>query len=306
MSQKNETLPLVLALLVTGAILAGGFWWFNKKSVDLTSTPSVTNQNERNTLANSANQIPVTFKFPTTVPPGTTITVNGSTSMVQINEAIKRAFEQQFPGTAIATNGQGTGVGLRLLQKGKIDLAAISRPLTSEEKAQGLNAVPIAQDAIAIVVGVDNPFRRGLKKNQVADIFQGKILNWSEVGGEASTIRVINRPSVSGTRQVFQDVVLQGANFGTTTNFTTLERDATTPILRALSQDGISYATYAQVANQRTVRTIAVDGLTPEADNYPYYRILYYVYKQPATPEVETFLGYALSPQGQQAIASGG
>lgn len=53
-----------------------------------------------------------------------------------------------------------------------------------------------------------------------------------------------------------------------------MERDATTPILRALGTDGISYATYAQVANQQTIRTVPVNGLTPEANNYPYQRIL--------------------------------
>ena len=155
------------------------------------------------------------------------------------------------------------------------------------------------------MVGVDNPFRRGLRENQVADIFRGQITNWSEVGGTASTIRVINRPPISGTRQVFQDVVLNDTNFGNSENFTTLERDATTPILQALETDGISYATYAQVANQQTVRTVAVDGLTPEADNYPYSRVLYYVYREPITPEVEAFLGYVLSPQGRDAIATG-
>ena len=66
--------------------------------------------------------------------------------------------------------------------------------------------------------------------------------------------------------------------------------------------DGIGYATYAQVANQRTVRTVAVDGLTPEAANYPYQRTLAYVYQEPASPQVQAFLGYLASPQGKQAI----
>lgn len=308
MSQNNK-LPLILALVCTSAILGGGYWWFNRESVDVTSIPSVTNQNDNNTPSNpdnSANSDAVTFDFPDNVAQGTTINLNGSTSMVQINQAIKKGFEKEFPGTAIATNARGTEIGIELLQKGKIDIAAISRPITEQEQATGLNAVPIARDAIAIVVGVDNPFRRGLRENQVADIFRGKITNWSEVGGNSNTIRVINRPTISGTRQVFQDVVLQATDFGNGANFTTLERDATTPILRALSTDGISYATYAQVANQQTVRTVAVNGLTPEAANYPYYRVLYYIYQEPVTPEVAAFLGYVLSPQGKEAIAFGG
>ena len=317
MSQKNETVPLILALLITGAIVGGGWWWFNNKSVsNVTSTSPAVNPSANNTPADPTNlpnnspgsnsSIPITFSFPTDVASGTAISVNGSTSMVQINQAIKRGFEREFPQTTIATNGQGTGVGIDLLQQGKINIAAISRPLTEQEKATGLNAVPIARDAIAVVVGVNNPFRRGLTKTQVADIFQGKITNWSALGGNLSTIRVINRPPVSGTRQIFQKEALEGANFGTSANFTTLNRDATTPILRALSIDGISYATYAQVANQQTVRTVAIDGFTPEATNYPYYRVLYYAYQEPASPEVEDFLGYVLSPQGQQAILSGG
>ena len=103
-----------------------------------------------------------------------------------------------------------------------------------------------------------------------------------------------------------QNVALNSKTFGNGANFSTLERDATTPILKALGTDGISYATYAQVANQQTVRTVPIDGMTPESDNYPYYRVLYYAYQEPATPEVKAFLGYVLSPQGQKAIASGG
>jgi len=187
---------------------------------------------------------------------------------------------------------------------GNVDIAAISRPLSSQEQAQELVAVPVTEDAIAIVVGDKNPFRKGLTKEQVEKIFQGQITNWSDVGGQSGTIRVINRPAISGTHQAFKEMVLQGENFGTTSNITTLEQDATTPLLRALGTDGIGYATYSQVSNQQTVRTVAVNGLTPEASNYPYQRKLYYAYKKPASPQVQAFLGYVTSPKGKDAIAS--
>jgi len=45
------------------------------------------------------------------------------------------------------------------------------------------------------------------------------------------------------------------------------------------------------------------DGLTPEAPTYPFKRSLYYVYRDANNPAVQAFLGYALSPQGQQTIA---
>ncbi len=315
MSQKNDTIPLVLALLVTAAVITGGFWWLTNKS-DLmardssSSSPQNTETNNRDANNNSppASNIDLnpnnTFSAPTNVPLGTAIAINGSTSMVQINKALKNSFESQFPGTQVIINGQGSNRGIKLLQEGDINIAAISRPLTPQEQAKNLVAVPIVKDAIAVVVGVNNPFRRGLTDTQIKDIFQGKITNWSQVGRKPGTIRVINRPNISGTHQVFQQEVLQGGNFGSGANFSTMERDATTPILRALGTDGISYATYAQVANQQTVRTVAVNGLTPEANNYPYQRILYYVYQQPISSEVEAFLGYTLSSQGQKAIVA--
>lgn len=305
MSQKNETTVLILALLITAALVGGGFWWFSRKGgVNVGTITGGGNNNSQNQQPTGQTSNPTSFAPPTSVPSGTSVRIEGSTSMVQINQALKQSFQQQFPGTTVNTQAGGTDVGIQALLAGNVDLAAISRPLSDREKGQGLVAVPITQDAIAIVVGANNPFRQGLSSNQVEGIFQGQITNWSAVGGTPGTIRVINRPPGSGTRQAFQELVLEGGNFGATPNFTTLDRDATTPLLQALRTDGIGYATYAQVAKQQTVRTVPVDGLIPQAGNYPYQRTLYYTYKQPASPQVQAFLGYLTSSQGQQAIST--
>jgi phosphate transport system substrate-binding protein len=79
-------------------------------------------------------------------------------------------------------------------------------------------------------------------------------------------------------------------------------RDATTPMLKQLGVDGIGYATYGQVADQRTVRVLAIDGSTPEAVAYPYQRPLFYVYRNPADPAVKAFLGLALSGEGKKVV----
>jgi phosphate transport system substrate-binding protein len=303
MTQKNETIPLLLALLITAGIIGSGFWWFTRKSglnIGTFTSKTQSNTPPQDSTASVSN----TFPPPNKVPSGTTVKIDGSTSMVQINQALKNGFMQQFSGTQVTTQAGGSERGIQDLLAGNVDIAAVSRPLTSQEKSQGLVALAISKDAIAIVVGDRNPFRRGLTQEQIVGIFQGKISNWSDIGGSSATIRVINRPVGSGTHQVFREVVLHGANFGTTPNITTMQRDATTPMLRALGSDGISYATYAQVANQRTVRTVAVDGLTPEAATYPYQRTLYYVYKQPASDAVKAFLGYVSSPLGKQIIVT--
>lgn len=308
MSQKNETAVLVLALLITAALLGGGFWWFsNNSSSDISknNNENTPNQPQTPTTSNPPNQTaPVTFSLPSNVAKGTTVRIEGSTSMVQINQALKNGFEKQFPGTTVTATAKGTDAGIQALQQGSVEIAAVSRPLTPQETAQNLVAVPVTKDAVAIVVGEKNPFRKGLTSAQVVGIFQGQITDWSKVGGTPGTIRVINRPPDSGTHQAFKELVLKEGTFGITPNIETLPQDATTPLLQKLQTNGIGYATFAQVANQRTVRTVAVDGLTPEATNYPYQRILYYVYKQPPTPQVKAFLGYATSPQGQQTFSA--
>jgi phosphate transport system substrate-binding protein len=297
MSQPKETAVLVLSLLITGGILGGGVWFFTRNA-NVSSQPQ-----SSPSLPSPPKPTDVTaLAEPTQVAKGTQIKIDGSTSMVGINQALKNNFEQKFPGTSIQTDAKGTDKGILGILTGAIDVAGISRPLTAQEQAQGLAAIPIAKDAIAIVVGQENPFRKGLTQEQIKDIFQGKITNWSQVGGKDAPIKVVNRPAISGTYQTFQALVLGGENFGNTPNFTNLERDATTPLLQALGKNGIGYATYGQIINQQTVRAIAVEGLTPEASNYPYVRTLYYAYKNPLTPSVKDFLGYATSPTGQDAV----
>lgn len=290
-AKAPSPIPYLLSAI---ALLAGGYWWFKQPS-RLTPEPVVIPNRSPNAAVSA-------FPLPPTVPSGTVVDVDGSTSMVMINQNLKRAFEQQFPGTEVETQANGTNQGIQTLLTGMVDVAAISRPLSEAETSQGLQAVEVGNDAIAIVVGVNNPFKGNLTSQQVQGIFQGTIVNWSQVGGPNKMIRVINRPAVSGTHQTFKDLVLNGGNFGSTTNITTLTQDATTPLLRALGNDGIGYGTDQQVVNQKTVRVVPINNAQPGQPKYPYRRTLYYAYQNPATDVAKAFLGFVLSPQGQQAM----
>ncbi|MDY6803416.1 MAG: phosphate ABC transporter substrate-binding protein [Cyanobacteriota bacterium] len=301
MARRSGPPPIVFILAFL--LLAGAAYWFFVLR-DKQPAPTVTNIESNGTPAPSPPPVPVTSAFPapTNVAGGTIIRIDGSTSMVAINQSLKNSFETQFPNTSVATSARGSSQGIQGLLAGNVDVAASSRPLTNQEQAQGLEAIPVALDKIAIVVGVNNPFNQGLTSDQVKAIFQGQITNWSEVGGSNSLIRVINRPPVSGTHQMFKKMILDGEDFGSSFNISTMERDATTPMLRALGNDGIGYATYAQVEKQQTVRSLPIDGLMPNSATYPFSRQLFYVYKNPPSQAVKDFLGYATSPQGQQVI----
>ncbi|MEO0968075.1 MAG: phosphate ABC transporter substrate-binding protein [Cyanobacteria bacterium J06639_18] len=306
MSKRSGPPPIVFILLFL-ALLGGGYWWFFMRKPETTVQNSQNSgQSSENPIGQGSQKVTPVFPAPTSVSPNTSVRIDGSTSMVTINQNLKRGFEKKFQGTSVITNAKGSSNGIQALSNGTIDIAAVSRPLTQQEQSQGLVAVPVANDAIAIIVGIDNSFiRGGLTSNQVADIFLGKVTNWSQVGGSNGSVRVINRPAVSGTHQTFKELVLKGNNFGTTLNITTLPRDETTGLIRSLGVNGIGYATFAQVQNQSTARVLPIDGLKPESANYPYVRQLSYVYKNPPSRPVQDFLGYATSPEGQQAALVG-
>jgi phosphate transport system substrate-binding protein len=312
--QKNNTLPLIVALLITGGIIGGGAWLLlgGQKSFEINGVPvtlgnddNVENAPTTTATENNSTTAPTTatgnlpFAPPTQVASGTQIFIDGSTSMVQINTALKSAFESAFSGTRVELAAQGSSNGIEALKNGSVDIAASSRPLTPEESNAGLKSVPIVPDQIALVVGKDNAFRGSVSTSQVMGIFTGQITNWSEVGGANAPIRVINRPPVSGTYTSFKEMVLNGQDV---TVGTTLERDETTGLLQQLGTDGIGYATYSQVKDQATVRSIPVDNFFPDQPEYPYQRQLFYVYKEPATPAAQAFIGFIGSPAGQAAL----
>jgi phosphate transport system substrate-binding protein len=209
MSQKNETTVLVLALLITAALLGGGFWWFTRSSNlnmggvnkdDNNSTQSETPQDQ-----NQPNQSSSTsFAPPKSVPSGTTVRIEGATSLVQINQALKNGFEGQFPGTSVNTQAGERKKGFRNCWLGMLRLPP-SLAHSPPRKSPRFGSHAVAKDAIAIVVGNQNPFRKGLTSTQVVGIFQGQITDWSRVGGTGGTIRVITDPRIAVLIRYFKN-----------------------------------------------------------------------------------------------------
>jgi phosphate transport system substrate-binding protein len=303
-SSKKGLPPIIYIAGVLGLAAAGYVGVSNINKPGNLPIPIDNNGNDvgQPNLPGQTSPGKLAFAPPSTVAAGSVLKIGGSTSMAQINQALRIGFERKFPGVQAVPAATSSSKGLVDLAAGKIDLTGISRELTAAETAQGLVSIPITQDKIAIVLGTANDLRTGLTADQVTKIFTGEFTNWSKVGGKDLPIRPILRPIGSGTHQSFQEIGLQGKKFGTGGNFKILDRDATTPLLQALGSDGIGYATFAQVANQSTVRSVAIDGNMPDMANYPYLRTLSYVYKGQPNDTVKAFLGFATSVEGQKLI----
>jgi phosphate transport system substrate-binding protein len=245
-----------------------------------------------------------TFPMPANVPNGTAVKIAGSSSMAAISQALKQGFEAKFPGSAIASeNSSDTAAAIQQLLDGKVDLAAISRPLTADEKAAGLVDVPVSRDKIAVVVSADNPFTGELTHDQFAKIFRGEVTDWSQVGGATGAIRLVDRPETSDLRQSFKGYPVFEGNFATGATAAPIGQDSTDEMIKALGADGIGYASTKQVLDNPGVRVISMWGTPPTDPRYPFSRPFSYVYKgQNPSPAVQAFLGYASAPEVQGAI----
>lgn len=148
MPKRSDLLPLTLAFITTVLIVGLGFFWINKINATKFAKVNVSSEDsELENLNTNADIEPITsetaFVMPAIVPQGTSVTINGSITMDSINQALKRNFHRQFPGTVITTEADGSNTGIDLLTSGNADLAAIERTLNKAEKAAGLVAVKI-------------------------------------------------------------------------------------------------------------------------------------------------------------------
>jgi ABC-type phosphate transport system substrate-binding protein len=289
-------LPIFL-LGVVGILGGGGYYWYTSykgQAVDR-HTPAA------NSLPNPAAS---PLNLPTNLPVGSQVRVDGSTSMVTFNNRMGEAFKAKYPGVQYSLRATGSSRGIQALLAGEVEVAASSRPLKPEEVDQGLVAVPIKTDAIAILVGKSNPFNGELTTHQLRAVYSGQVTNWSQLGGPNLPLRVINRNFVSGTYELFQSNVLGGASFGGGANWVTMPKDVTTELLQKLGTNGIGYANYSQIKTQRTIRAVPIDGQLPGDAAYPLVSVLYYVYGPQASDAAKAFVALASGPVGQEIAAS--
>ena len=186
-----------------------------------------------------------------------TVATDGSTSMEKVIGALGEAFMEANPDTTFTYNPTGSGSGIQAVQEGRCDIGLSSRALKDAEKEAGLTETVLAYDGIAMIVNPANPVE-DLSLEQIADIYTGKITNWSEVGGNDSQIVLIGREAGSGTRGGFEEIVgvVDACQYRQ-------ELSSTGDVITTVAQnpDAIGYASLASVKD--TVKALKVAGVTP-------------------------------------------
>ena len=134
------------------------------------------------------------------------ISMVGSTSMEKFANALSESFMEKYPNVTVTAEFVGSGAGIEAVSNGTADIGNSSRNLKDEEKAGGVAENIVAIDGIAVVVDGANTVEDRTKQ-QLSDIYEGKITNWKDAGGNDAPIVVIGRESGSGTRSAFEELL---------------------------------------------------------------------------------------------------
>ena len=134
------------------------------------------------------------------------ISMVGSTSMEKFANALSESFMEKYPDVTVTAEFVGSGAGVEAVLGGTADIGNSSRNLKDEEKAKGVAENIVAIDGIAVVVDPANTVE-DLTKQQLSDIYEGKVANWKDVGGNDAPIVVVGRESGSGTRSAFEELL---------------------------------------------------------------------------------------------------
>lgn len=135
-----------------------------------------------------------------------TLQMAGSTSMEKMANALSESFMQKNSGVTVNAEFIGSSAGIEALASGSADIGNSSRSLKDSEKSQGIIENIVAIDGIAVITDKSNTVS-DLTREQLTDIYTGKIKNWSELGGQSAAIVVIGREAGSGTRGAFEEIL---------------------------------------------------------------------------------------------------
>lgn len=242
------------------------------------------------------------------------ITGSGSSALLPLAKDAADKFKEAHPEVSITLNGGGSGTGLKQVADGSVDIG--NSDVAAETKldkavADGLVDHKVCVITMAPVINKDIADKvKSLTKQQLTDIFTAKVTNWKEVGGPDEPIVLVTRPSTSGTRALFKEFALDGAE---ETSNKSLETDDSGTLLQSIKDNkgAIGYVALSYLVNNKDVATVAIDGVEPTLENtysgkYPVWGYEHMYTKGEPSGAVKAFLDFIMSDEYGKAMEAQG
>lgn len=239
--------------------------------------------------------------------------LKGSDTVLPLAQKEAENYIKKNKTANVIVTGGGSGVGLSALMDGTTDIAMASRKIKLDEKMKmqqaGKTVVEktVAWDALAVIVNPKNNVSQ-LTRQQLEDIFTGKITNWKQVGGADLKIVVYSRETSSGTYEFFKESILKHKNYMSSV----LSMPATGAIIQSVGQTpgAIGYVGLAYLNKDVKPLKVSYDGKTfveptfanAKNKSYPVVRPLYFYYVKKDEAKVKPFVDYVMSAEGQNTV----
>ena len=243
------------------------------------------------------------------------ITISGSSALLPLMEKSIEKFNERYPDVEISAQAGGSGTGLTQVSDGTVDIGnsdVFAEEKLDADKAKELIDHKVVGQGFGVVVsnslGIDN-----LSKEQIKDIFSGKVTNWKEVGGPDKEIFIVHRKSGSGTRATFEAKVLDG-DASLENDSLGVMQDSNGAVLEAMkANDGaISYLGLAYMMSDEAkaaLKVVSIDGVTSDTKNicdgsYPFWSYGHMYTKGEAQTPAKEFIEFITSNDNVDSLES--
>ena len=247
----------------------------------------------------------------------------GSDTMVNLAQMWAEEYGKVAPGVSVEVSGGGSGVGIRDLMQGILDIANCSREMKDSEKKQaktntGKDPIEfiVGYDAMAVYVHKDNPIEE-LSIDQLAAIYaeDGTVEKWSQLGikieGGSDEIVRVSRHNSSGTYFFFREHVLNKKDFKQGSRDMSGSKDVVELVGKtkgAIGYSGMGYKTdnvkFVKIALKKGEKAWAPNLENVTAGNYSLARPLrMYTLGQPEG-HVKKYIDWILSEKGQGIVTA--
>lgn len=234
-------------------------------------------------------------------------------------DAVIAAFEKKTGVKVVIPKVGGCGYSVKAVSSGELNAGAMCCPATKDETGKlGFVDSAVARDAIQFLVHKSNPVS-DLSTQQLRDIYQGKIKNWKEVGGNDAPIRPyahimcgnreeVMRQYLTGERNPKMGIItVDNRNFAP---WVTNIADETN-VCKTVASDPNGIAPVSRSMVEDSVKVISVDGVMPTTETianetYPVVRYLHIVTKGYPKGATREFIDFVRSPEGQKILAREG
>jgi phosphate transport system substrate-binding protein len=241
-----------------------------------------------------------------------TIKADGSSTVGPITQAVAEEYQDRNPRVNITVGISGTGGGFKKFVANETDISDASRPIKAGEsnaaRAAGIGYIelPVAYDAITVVVSQQNTWCKNLTRAELKKIWEpgSKVRNWNQVraGFPNRPLRLYGPGTASGTFDYFTEAI-NGKEKACRSDYSASEDDNV--LVQGVARDagalgyfGLAY--YEE--NQSKLNAVSIDGVMPSTPTVingkyqPLARPLFiYVKKSSAMqPHVASFVRFYL------------